>query len=188
MYIHVQCTYKVHVYVHLAYAVMCMYIVHAHVFSEWALTRIVHAVTCTHVLLVRETNIQHIPWWLASFLLLQCRYKSDVGGLMKACFPAGQPPACLREYLTYVHSLDYTTSPDYARAKQMFVLELSSHRYRDDGKSLDWSTSRTRAKVSKFPIYYMCTIQCVVMDYGTHCKCCRANSCTPECNPMLDMC
>ena len=69
------------------------------------------------------------------------RYKSDVGGLIRACFPSGGTPACLREYLNYVHSLGYQTAPDYTRMKLMFVKELGLHGFRDDGKSLDWIAS-----------------------------------------------
>ena len=50
--------------------------------------------------------------------------------------------------MSYVHSLDYSTPPDYARAKQMFVKELRSQGYRDDGTGLDWSSSGKRKKVS----------------------------------------
>ena len=68
---------------------------------------------------------------------------------MQACFPSGQPrPSCLREYMSYVHSLGYSVPPDYTQAKQMFVKELGSWGYRDDGAGLDWSSSGKRKKVS----------------------------------------
>ena len=94
--------------------------------------------------------------------LFHPRYKSDVDGLMKTCFTAGRPPpTCLRDYMTYVHSLGYKETPDYTRAKQMFVKELSTHRLKDNGKNLDWMSSGS--KVSNCIIYmyigvHVCTV------------------------------
>ena len=67
------------------------------------------------------------------------RFRSDVGGLMKACFKSSSHPNSLKQYLTYVYGLDYETPPDYKKTRQMFVRELSSLGLRDDGKELDWA-------------------------------------------------
>jgi hypothetical protein len=80
---------------------------------------------------------------------MKIRFKSDVAGLLRACFTSGAPPACLRHYMTYVHSLGYEAAPDYGKARQMFMKELSSLGLRDDGKHLDWLTSSSKSKAPR---------------------------------------
>ncbi|CAI8005897.1 Serine/threonine-protein kinase VRK1 [Geodia barretti] len=79
---------------------------------------------------------------------MKIRYKTDVGGIMKACFKSSSPPDSLRDFLTYVHGLDYTTTPDYSKCMQMFVRELSCLGLRDDGKDLDWTAATSKSKTA----------------------------------------
>ena len=67
---------------------------------------------------------------------------------MKACFKSSSPPDSLRDFLTYVHGLDYTTTPDYSKCMQMFVRELSCLGLRDDGKDLDWTAATSKVSIS----------------------------------------
>ena len=83
-----------------------------------------------------------------------CRYKTDVDGLMKACFKSSSPPDSLRDYLTYVHGLDYKTTPDYSKCRQMFVRELSCLGLRDDGKDLDWTPATSKVSLSSTHTVY----------------------------------
>ena len=72
------------------------------------------------------------------------RYKSNINGLLKGCFSSGGAPRCLRQYLEYVHGLEYEAVPDYSQMKALFLDELKSHGIRDDGKDLDWMTVKKR--------------------------------------------
>lgn len=98
----------------------------------------------------------------------QCRYKTDVSGLLKSCFSSGSPPTCLREYITYIHSLDYYTTPNYHKAKQMFTKELSSHGFKDDGKNLDWFIPRS-TKVITFGSELILALFCLLSFCETTC-------------------
>ena len=80
------------------------------------------------------------------------RYKSDVGGLIKDCFPSDHAPACLKEYMSYVHSLSYTAAPDYRRMQQMFIKELGRCGLKDDGKGLDWIDTGKKVSVRIYSI------------------------------------
>ena len=81
------------------------------------------------------------------------RYKSDVGGLIKDCFPSNHAPACLKEYMSYVHSLSYTAAPDYRRMQQMFIKELGRCGLEDDGKELDWIATGKKVSVRIYVVY-----------------------------------
>ena len=67
---------------------------------------------------------------------------------MKACFKSSSPPDSLRDFLTYVHVLDYQSTPDYSKCMQMFVRELSCLGLRDDGKDLDWTAATSKVSLS----------------------------------------
>ena len=108
----------------------------AHVRYGWA-----HRSTCTmscEAISSHNHSAHSIP---------PLRYKSDVGGLIKDCFPSNHAPACLKEYMSYVHSLSYTAAPDYRRMQQMFIKELGRCGLKDDGKGLDWIATGKKVSV-----------------------------------------
>ena len=70
------------------------------------------------------------------------RYKSDVDGLMKACFKGSSVPEFLKNYMSSVYQLGYQEQPNYERLKGLFHQELHSKGMKDDSTGLDWLTSR----------------------------------------------
>ena len=85
---------------------------------------------------------------LCSLSVVWSRYKTDVLGLMSACFPDNPPPSCLHEYMKRVYKMEYTEKPDYPRLKDLFQNELKRMSCRDDHKQLDWLTKPSVRKVS----------------------------------------
>ena len=80
--------------------------------------------------------------------LFVSRYKSDVDGLMKACFGDYSTPTCLKDYMKYVYQLSYEQVPDYEVLRGLFHKELKYQGMKDDGKNLDWLAVRKVGHVS----------------------------------------
>lgn len=89
-------------------------------------------------------------------LMIVYRYKTDVDGLMKACFKGSSVPRCFKNYMSSVYRLGYQEQPDYEMLKGLFHRELHSKGMKDDGTGLDWLTSRKVA----YSLLLSCT--CIV--------------------------
>ncbi|XP_064601190.1 serine/threonine-protein kinase VRK1-like [Liolophura sinensis] len=71
------------------------------------------------------------------------RYMDNVDLLMKTCFPAGDGPAELKQYLKYVSALKYAEKPDYNKLRKMLRTGLGK---KGDEWTLDLDVNSTRQK------------------------------------------
>ncbi|XP_038074779.1 serine/threonine-protein kinase VRK1-like isoform X2 [Patiria miniata] len=85
------------------------------------------------------------------------QYMSNIGSLMKVCFPAGNHPVALQKYMEYVSKLKYEEVPDYKHLKGLFTKAIAAAGFKADGKldftppsaSTSDSSSDTKAKKRK---------------------------------------
>ncbi|XP_067007408.1 serine/threonine-protein kinase VRK1 isoform X2 [Anabrus simplex] len=75
-------------------------------------------------------------------------YMANIPQLMRHCFPDSEPPVALSEYLKYVASLDFHTSPDYEYCRKLLQTGVVRSGFVDDGK-LEFSNINSRQKSSK---------------------------------------
>ncbi|XP_047116541.1 serine/threonine-protein kinase VRK1-like [Schistocerca piceifrons] len=61
-------------------------------------------------------------------------FMSNIPLLMKCCFPNGDAPAVISQYLKYVASLEFDTRPDYSYCRKLLRKGITDAGYVDDGK------------------------------------------------------
>ncbi|XP_022095718.1 serine/threonine-protein kinase VRK1-like [Acanthaster planci] len=76
------------------------------------------------------------------------QYMSNIGSLMKACFPGGDHPVELLKYMEYVSKLKYEEVPDYKLLKKLFVNGIANSGSKANGK-LDFRLPSVSARDTK---------------------------------------
>ena len=75
------------------------------------------------------------------------RFKSDVSGLLSACFGPKCAHTFLRQYMDSVYKLEYKEKPNYEGLKHIFTKQLASLGMKGGfGKCVDWTSSETSTK------------------------------------------
>lgn len=82
-----------------------------------------------------------------SLSLRMCRYKSNVSGLLKACFEGGEAPVCLKKYMEDVYQYEYDETPNYVLLKSLFTKELKDNGWKDNKDGIEWLSSGTTKRV-----------------------------------------
>lgn len=78
------------------------------------------------------------------------KYMKDIPGLMKKCFPQGDAPAEITNFLKIVQQMQYEEKPNYNKMRDIFTKGLSSLGVKDTWK-LELPTPGAKAKVTLSP-------------------------------------